>query len=1371
MNTTLPETIVDLEHLETLHIRGILFGTIPDKIGSLRRLKHLELIGTPLRDLGSLTGPLPASFAELEQLESLSLVATQISGVVPRGISFPYLRHFSSKHSSSMQFKLPQWFSFTTELRTFDVSFSGASGTASFLLNNVHLTEIRLTESFIDMTVIPADWPWFDLEIAEFGVANLLVTLGDRLNRHTKLRSLFLQGDVTGFMPRHVDRLTELEYWNVRDASLQGSISSQFGQLKKLEYFALTTRGKLNATIPDSIGQMESLHFLDLSSNALMGTIPSSLLNLTKLKHIDLSKNHLSGSIPDLQHSPHINLAFNQLTGTIPKQLANTSKTIILSNNELGPNIEPQLFAQNLDLIQLDLKTNKFNCTLPSLPPSTIRAEFCFNQFHGSVPESYTRVGVLSIDNNRLSGDLSQLLTSRFVTFLKAQNNLFNGTIPDFSSNTVSIGLDISGNLFEGNLPTLPRQFLIFSAARNLLSGPLQLDFIASVQSGSLVSLDLSGNQFSCPSMPHELGRLFFSRLNFLSLSRNHFSCQLIYSEVVTQTLPQFTYNEDSRDSLSEITHASSHLDTAQAEEARLEVFDLIAKSIGISATQLLDSLPSSRQQAKQTVFTTLGLFSLDLSENGFNGQFYPGVWPSLITLSLSSNFLSGKFSSRSLKTFPAITNLDIRHNQFSFDITEITDLPFLRILNVADNHLFGRLSLIELPSLEMADYTNNELTSFDFETIRRGFVDRGLKVMSVNYQATGPITGDAFKESGLVRTTSSAPAISQEGAVCYVLSFVDEHNTPIGTFNYDESLFDFVQCDCNSTYFGSPANRDCQKCPTSGTKSCGAETLSVKPNWSVIYLEDPDDHTVRIETEKCIFTPAQNMTQTTNCQGWNYTASGPHSFESTMQENQCRPGSQGRLCSHCLCNSTECYFWKGTTCHRCKSVSNTGQTIAFLIGVSLLMVVVLTVIMFFVLRNKRTRSTSSWEALPFYKRFFYRVHYLTSLGNVTILITFVQIVSELTHWDAYVLKGAIAILNGSTDGTAIICLLPFLSVPMLDLLAKLALPILLVGIIGVSVFLAEILTRLTNKVARKKKDALSLDDPTLDSPWTSLLIDEQSKLYQHYPALALFTSVSISIVRFFYFTTAMAAHEYIFSYRQPFTRTRYVKNQPWMRYKDASSLILTSIPAILTYDVLLPVLFLALCWKVRRTFMTSNVQIYFGSIFETFSRKCFWWEIVNIFRKLGITLLLQGLSPTSAVQATLIFTFLFIMIMAQILLMPWKRKTENIADTAATLLLIGSLQAARTEHLADYTPMMFLMAGMDALFALASIVVIGWETLTGLTDYHKRYERTVDSDTEQRAMIEAPHMMGSDIDGEETQGEDFSALKSGLFSNAEMLN
>ena len=52
-------------------------------------------------------------------------------------------------------------------------------------------------------------------------------------------------------------------------------------------------------TLPHSIGQLTSLHYLGLGDNHLSGQIPESLCNLTALTELGLSDNQLSGAIPE----------------------------------------------------------------------------------------------------------------------------------------------------------------------------------------------------------------------------------------------------------------------------------------------------------------------------------------------------------------------------------------------------------------------------------------------------------------------------------------------------------------------------------------------------------------------------------------------------------------------------------------------------------------------------------------------------------------------------------------------------------------------------------------------------------------------------------------------------------------------------------------------------------------------------------------------------------------------------------------------------------------------------------------------------------------------------------------------------------------
>nr|XP_023909136.1 receptor-like protein Cf-9 [Quercus suber] len=98
----------------------------------------------------------------------------------------------------------------------------------------------------------------------------------------------------------------------------------------------------LDGPIPEELGALKSLLFLNLSHNALTGHIPPILGNLTQLESLDLSSNKLTGDIPmqfadRLTFLAVLNLSFNQLVGPIPffKQFATFSEASYKGNEGL----------------------------------------------------------------------------------------------------------------------------------------------------------------------------------------------------------------------------------------------------------------------------------------------------------------------------------------------------------------------------------------------------------------------------------------------------------------------------------------------------------------------------------------------------------------------------------------------------------------------------------------------------------------------------------------------------------------------------------------------------------------------------------------------------------------------------------------------------------------------------------------------------------------------------------------------------------------------------------------------------------------------------------------------------------------------------
>jgi len=73
------------------------------------------------------------------------------------------------------------------------------------------------------------------------------------------------------------------------------------------------------------------------------------------------------------------------------------------------------------------------------------------------------------------------------------------------------------------------------------------------------------------------------------------------------------------------------------------------------------------------------------------------------------------------------------------------------------------------------------------------------------------------------------------------------------------------------------------------------------------------------------------------------------------------------------------------------------------------------------------------------------------------------------------------------------------------------------------------------------------------------------------------------------------------------------VKAHPWAKYDDVDALRRISVSF----------LFLLLAWNVRHKFTSPSTAMYFGSLFATYSRNCYWWEIVNVMRKEAAALFL----------------------------------------------------------------------------------------------------------------------------------------------------
>uniref|UniRef100_A0ACD5VCB3 Uncharacterized protein n=1 Tax=Avena sativa TaxID=4498 RepID=A0ACD5VCB3_AVESA len=367
----------------------------------------------------------------------------------------------------------------------------------------------------------------------------------------------------------HVIRLDlqgpDCSYREISRQGLGGNISSSLLGLQRLRYLDLSCNMFENLQIPEFLGSLHNLRYIELSQSSIFGRIPPQLGNLSNLRYLSLGSNfgdtysnditwlsrlgsleHLDMGFVDLSTVtnwlPVVNmlpslkvlcLYFCQLTSSPDSlQLSNLTslEELDLSFNYFTKRGSPNWFWDLTSLKYLDFSFNGFYGPFPDEIEELTKIDnlqyldLAYNNITGSIPRSIGnwRRMILTRDDDDFEGafwyddktgdtvgdTVLRDYSENFTIVTKGQERLYTGEI------IYMVNLDLSCNNLVGDIPEEIATLIALKSLNlswNAFSGKIPEKIGALVQ---VESLDLSHNELS-GEIPTSLSALTsLSRLN-----------------------------------------------------------------------------------------------------------------------------------------------------------------------------------------------------------------------------------------------------------------------------------------------------------------------------------------------------------------------------------------------------------------------------------------------------------------------------------------------------------------------------------------------------------------------------------------------------------------------------------------------------------------------------------------------------------------------------------------------------------------------------------------------------------------------------------------------------------------------------------------
>eukprot|EP01113_Clastostelium_recurvatum_P035385 TRINITY_DN4926_c1_g3_i2.p1 TRINITY_DN4926_c1_g3~~TRINITY_DN4926_c1_g3_i2.p1 ORF type:complete len:461 (-),score=54.27 TRINITY_DN4926_c1_g3_i2:57-1403(-) len=308
----------------------------------------------------NLTGTLPSILGNLTSLTTVQLnpggpyIQTELYGTVP-AVWFTSNTQLSSLNLHGLRVTSPLPIEMASvPLQSLDPSLTGVTEVPSWIVDlRGTLTSVNFSGAKLAGSTLPPS----------FWALNNLVYIN------------FFQPDPYG-------------------VGLSGSISGSIVNMQSLRTISFSGNS-LSGIIPDQIGELPNLYFLDLIHNRFVGTIPSLEKNINLrtvwLGSIKNPTTGLVGSLPAFSnHSvlSYIDIQRSNISGTIPSSWSSLSSitTILLVGNKLEGTI-PAFLGDLPNLNTLHLRDNRFVGTIPvGLSSIDTSMEFARNRLCAPFP-------------------------------------------------------------------------------------------------------------------------------------------------------------------------------------------------------------------------------------------------------------------------------------------------------------------------------------------------------------------------------------------------------------------------------------------------------------------------------------------------------------------------------------------------------------------------------------------------------------------------------------------------------------------------------------------------------------------------------------------------------------------------------------------------------------------------------------------------------------------------------------------------------------------------------------------------------------------------------------------------------------------------